>query len=116
MDPAERLREGERRLAIKYGGEHPPRSFDGEDLQSDDPADAEHWVGVYVELIQFMETLIESASSVPSGRFPTGGAPTADGLHGLRLQAQILELHLTYWTERLNGLCGHAGPDQERPG
>lgn len=104
MDPAQRLRERERHLVTKYGGDHPPRSFDGENLQSEDPHDAEHWVDVYTELVGFMHTLIESASQVSADQEATGTGRHADGLRGLRLQCKILELHLTYWTDRLNRL------------
>jgi hypothetical protein len=109
VDPADRLRERERRLVTKYGGDHPPKSFDGEDLQSEDPADAEHWVGVYSELVQFMHSLIEAASQASPDQAPPG-----NGLRGLRLQAQVLELHLAYWTDRLNGLSGIPDSHQGR--
>lgn len=118
MDPADRLREREQRLATKYGGDHPPRSFDGENLQSEDPGDAEHWVDVYTELVAFMHTLIESVSAASPEQATTGAARRADGLRGLRLQCRILELHLSYWTDRLNRLnrlreipeSGHRSP------
>lgn len=101
MDPAERLRERERRALTEYPGLHPPHSFDGEDLQSQDPGDAEHWVGVYGELTEFMHTLIELAS-----RTSPDEADPDHGLRGLRLQANLLELHLTYWTDQLERARG----------
>lgn len=47
MKQARILREKERLFAIRYGTEQPPNPLDGEDLQSNDLADAEHWVQVY---------------------------------------------------------------------
>jgi hypothetical protein len=115
VDPAERLRERERRLLSKYGGTHPPRSFDGENLQSEDPRDAEHWVGVYTELVQFIHTLIESAAEASPGHATPEPGRQTNGVRGMRLQAQVLELHLAFWTDRLNRLRANQRLIQDPP-
>lgn len=97
MEPARVLRDQERLLAVEYGvGE--PGPVEGEDLESDDIADAEHWVDVYSELVELSRGLLESASAGSPGP----GDPAPDP--ALMLQAQVQELHLTYWVNRLNRL------------
>lgn len=100
MEPARVLREQQRLLAAEYGvGEPPP--VEGEDLESDGMDDAEHWIDVYSELVEYTRNVLESASR----RSP--GAPPHD-LRLLMLQAQVQELHLTYWVNRLNRLRGRS--------
>ena len=90
MDPLE-LREMERLLATEYGVEHTPNSPDSDDLESDDVEDAEHWVQVFTELMEFGHTMRETASEAP-----------LDQRCALALQAKLHELHLAYWASRLD--------------
>lgn len=112
MDPARVLREQQRLLAAETGvGEPPP--LEGEDLDSGDIADIEHWVDVYSALVTFTRSLLESASAEsPDGVDPAPDQTPYD-LRVLMLQAQVQELHLTYWVNRLNRLRGHAGSGED---
>ncbi len=87
----------ERLLAAEYGVEE-PRAEEGEDLECDDVADVEHWVQVYSELADLTRGLLESGSARSDGQ-----------LRLLMLQAQVRELHLTYWVNRLNRLRSECG-------
>lgn len=103
MDPAQLLRERERQLIAEYPASHPPQAFDGEDLQCEDSATVEHWVGVYTELVDFVHSLVKPSSPDHPPQAPP--APRA-----IELQARILELHLAYWTDRLNRLHEDSRP------
>lgn len=103
MTLGEVLRQRERLLAVQYGVDHPPKGLDGEDLECDDLADAEHWVKVYTELADFTRSLLESASpGAPAGH--PGSDRSSGDLTALMLAARVHELHLAYWVNRLNGL------------
>ena len=110
MEHARVLREQQRLLAAEYGvGE--PRPVEGEDLESDGIAEVLHWVEVYSELAEYTRSRLESASAAATevpDRAPTD-------LRMLMLQAQIQELHLTYWVNRLNRLRGQSASDRRRP-
>lgn len=106
MDPAELLREQEGRLVAEYRASHPPRAFDGEDLQSEDLATAEHWVGVYTELVDFVHSLPSLSPGDPD-QSPVGTPRIPPAID---LQARVLELHLAYWTDRLRRLRNGPGP------
>lgn len=103
MEPARVLREQQHLLAVEFGAGD-PGFVEGENLESDDIADAEHWVDVYSELVDLTRSLLESASTgSPGAAGPTPEEASTD-LRALMLQAQIRELHLTYWVNRLNRL------------
>lgn len=109
MDPAQLLRQRERRLVREYGAGHPHRAFGGEDLGSEDLEDVEHWVAVYTELVQFMQNLIDSASQAAAGPPAEGDDP----LRGMTIQTRCLELHLNFWSDKLSRLraSSASGPD-----
>lgn len=120
LDPAKVLRNQELRLAREYGASQPPRPLlGGEDLECDDPRDARHWVRVYTELAQFMHALIEEQSpGLLDDPTPEPRSLPA-GVRAMTLQARVLELHLSYWTERLRrsgGVDGSPGGGEEGGG
>ena len=104
------LRQSERLLAAQYGADGPPKLIDSEDLECEDPADVEHWVAVYTELVDFTRSLLETA---PSPAESVGGPSTPEhascDLRALMLLARVQELHLTYWTERRDRLRSESG-------
>lgn len=112
MEAARVLREQQRLLAAEYGAAE-PTPVEGEDLECDDIADVEHWVDVYSELVDFTRSLLESASTGSAG---AGSATPDQELRGLMLQAQVQELHLTYWVDRLNRLRTQPGSTEDRSG
>lgn len=107
VNSVEMLRQAERLLAAQYGAEDPPKPIDAEDLECDDPADVEHWVEVYTELVAFTRGLLEEGSS--AGASAAGNSPCDH--RALTLQAHIQELHLTYWIERRNRLRAESGSE-----
>lgn len=109
----EMLRQKERLLALEYGAEEPPRRLAEEDLECDDRADVEHWVKVYTELVDFTRSLLDVASSpgASDAGSPVSGRGPND-LRSLMLQARVQELHLRYWTDRLN----HLGQEADSAG
>lgn len=108
MESARVLREQERLLAAEYGLDE-PRTVEGEDLESVDIADVEHWIDVYSRLVELTRTLLEARSAEPSSAGSATSERASDDLRGLMLQAQLQELHLTYWVNRLNRL--RSGPN-----
>lgn len=108
MDSAEVLRERERLLAIRYGADHRREGLDGEDLRSDDPRDAAHWVRVYTELVDFLRGMTASDSAVPTGDSMRAVGPLRDR-RALMLELKVHELRLAFWTERLRRLRPDSG-------
>lgn len=109
----ETLRHAEQRLAARYGADGPPKLLDADDLDSYDPADVEHWVKVYTELVEFTSGLLHG---VPAGGGSASGAPVSGPApldrRALMLLVEVQQLHLTFWLDRLNG---HR-PESRRPG
>lgn len=106
MDPIEVLRQRERLLAVRYGADHAPDVLDGEDLQSDDPADAEHWVQVYTELVDFLRTVGPASGAPLADRTET---PAVQERRAMRLERKVHELRLAFWTDRLERLRTEPG-------
>lgn len=101
MDPAKVLRDQERLLAMEYGANLPSRPLGGEDLECDDPSDAKHWVQVYAELAEFMRALVQEQSPARLDDPTREPRPLPADVRAMMLQVRVLELHLSYWTERL---------------
>ena len=80
----------------------------GEDIQSEDAADAEHWVSVYAELVDFSRTVAERSDEMQS-QGGTSGLAQDPNQARLTLQSKVQELHLAYWVERLNRLREQRG-------
>ncbi|MBO0702193.1 MAG: hypothetical protein J2P38_04620 [Candidatus Dormibacteraeota bacterium] len=105
VSPADTLRETERRLAAQYGAGKVPKLLDAEDLECEDTADVEHWVEVYTELLDFTRSLMETASSSrTSAASDRASEQASSDLRALAYRARVQELHLTYWSDRLQAL------------
>ncbi|MBO0702180.1 MAG: hypothetical protein J2P38_04555 [Candidatus Dormibacteraeota bacterium] len=104
MDPAQALRDRERRLALQFGASQPPRALSGEDLECCDPRDARHWVGVYSELVEFMHGLLDCPPTGCAGDPAHTPDKVPDHLRAMTLQVSVLELHLAFWKDRLRRL------------
>jgi len=102
MEPDE-LRESERLLSMDYQASDLPKLPHGEDLQTEDPAEAEHWVSVYMKLVEFTRSALEWAAERREDRRP-GPAKNQSSDRRVILQAMVHELHLRYWTDRLTRL------------
>lgn len=104
------LRDKERLVAMRYGADNPPRLLDQEDLESQDPADAEHWVLVYREMVDALRTAQMSTSEAP----PEDGQPVQGRLQSeraIRLETKMRELHLAFWGDELARLRRQSPPD-----
>lgn len=113
-EAAHTLRERERLLANEYGVGEPPEALDGEDLESDELADVEYWVDVYTQLVDFTRSLL-SASPGDKSAGDTWSDQTQFDLRAVMLQAQVQELHLTYWVDRLNRMRRESAAGGDRP-
>lgn len=111
-DEPDELDEGERLPAFDYGLPDLPDALDGEDLQSLDPADVEHWVSVYTQLVAFTRSVLAPATEGrPEGRAGGGPEDAAPASEEEAFESQLMvyramvqELHLAYWSDRLSRL------------
>lgn len=72
----------------------------GEDLWSSSPGDANEWVAVYRELVDFIETMV-GAIDERQRNLPNVAARGLDrDLAIMTLQLKRYKLHLKYWQER----------------
>lgn len=111
-EAARTLRKRERLLANEYGVGDPPEPLDGEDLESEQLPDLEYWVDVYAQLVDFTRSLLSaSPEAVVDGDGEGHLDEPPDDLRALMLQAQVQELHLSYWVDRLNRLRKDSGSD-----
>lgn len=109
------LREQQRLLAAEYGVTD-PGLVEGEDLECEDIADVEHWVDVYSRLVDLTRSLLELASAESREARSPGPDRVPGDLRALMVRAQVQELHLTYWVNRLNHLREGSGSDEDRGG
>jgi len=114
MESVHVLLEQQHLLAVEYGADE-PRPVEGEDLESADIADAEHWVDVYSGLVDFTCGLLESGPRASGDADDPAPGRSPDDLRPLMLQAQVQELHLTFWVNRLNRLRTQSGSGEDRP-
>lgn len=109
--PADELRRDEYLLAGQYRTRYSAKRLDDEDLDCEDLADAEHWVEVYRELLEFTRSVLEE--DLPGASIVEIPRPdqALTGLRALMLQAQVQQLHLTYWVGRLDQLRRESASD-----
>lgn len=110
----ESLPEKEPPLVVRYGVDHCPIRFDGEDLECEDLVEVRHWVAVYTELLEFTRSVLVASAPEASVGGDLASDPASAGRRALMLQAQVQELHLRHWTGRLQRLCGEAGTGGDR--
>lgn len=84
---AEEPRDKERSLAVEYGIVEASTSLVDENLESGGPRDAQHWVEVYNELVDFSHDLTNT---------PSGEAIYLQ--RAIAFQAKPLEVHLAFWS------------------
>ena len=90
------------------------RLIEGEDPRSTDPADAEHWVRVYGELLGFKDNLVGEAAATSAELTPSALPEAETDLTLLNAQRRRLEHRYRFWRRRLADLRS-GGPEQERP-
>ncbi len=78
-----------------------PRDLEGEDLESTDPGDAEHWVAVYQELCRFKRFLIASIREESASVDQAAKGELSRDDAALSTELERLDLHLTFWQDRL---------------
>lgn len=82
----------------------PGRLLDGEDPGTTDPADAQHWLGVYAELLGFKNRLVREAEN---GSDHLSDASLEEALKDLSLldkEKQRLASRYRYWKRRAEEL------------
>jgi hypothetical protein len=80
----------------------PARRQPGEDPASRRLDDAIHWTGVYDELVQFKRELLAAVEEKMRSSSREGvSAELAHDREVLRLELRRLELHYTFWRERV---------------
>lgn len=86
----------------------------GEDPASPYLEDAQHWAGVYGELVAFKEAVVNQFQVKQGQLSPEAEAELHRDETGLRAELQRLRLHLRYWEERQRDAVPKSGP-HERP-
>jgi hypothetical protein len=84
------------------------RRLDGEDLETTDLDDAEHWEMVYRELCAFKEDVIRTAQERGSGVRDEGQEEVRKDLQILTTEAQRLRARLELWRRRRAALAEQA--------
>lgn len=107
---SEELLERSRRLAEQQagvlGGELPAAHLQaGEDVESPYLEDAEHWVSVYRELVEFKRDLLrEIDQHVEDADHRQAEQEMGRDRQATELELKRIELHLDYWVARRNEL------------
>lgn len=82
---------------------------EGEDLTSSYVDDADHWVGVYSELVEFKAELLREIDRQAMGLGQGAGSEVPRIRQALRLELERAWLHLEYWRRRRDELRAHKG-------
>ena len=103
--PPDELRDKAQRLAREQGRleeqeTDKERLLAGEDPNSPYPDDAEHWSGVYAELVGFKHDLLERLSQDRKLLSEAAMAELERDENLLRVELERLKLRLTYWETR----------------
>ncbi len=110
---SEELLQRSRRLAEEQagvlGGELPAAHLQaGEDVESPYLEDAEHWVSVYQELVQFKRDLLrEIDEHVVDADHVQSEQEMGRDRRAAALELERIQLHLDYWVGRQDELRGH---------
>lgn len=101
----EELVERCRRLASEQAALHGPVCLaspleDGEDLDSAEIEDADHWVAVYSELVEFKQELLREIDRQALEIRRTDPEFVPSNRRAFVLELQRLQLHLQYWSGR----------------
>ena len=106
---SDRLLQESRQLAIEQaaivGAAGSVRPLErGEDPETGELADADHWVATYTELVDFSRQLLSEVA--PTSLDPEGppGESVSPTRLALELQLQLHLLHLRYWRRRRDQL------------
>lgn len=109
---SDELLQRSRRLAEKQagvlGGESAAAHLQaGEDVESPYLEDAEHWVAVYRELVEFKRDLLADIDQhvVEADHVQTGQEMGRDR-RATELELERIQLHLDYWVQRREELRG----------
>lgn len=73
---------------------------DGEDLDSPLLDDADHWVSVYSELVEFKRDLLREIDRQAREMSAETGEQVARNRRAFVLELERIELHLDYWLGR----------------
>lgn len=73
---------------------------EGEDLESSLVDDADHWVGVYSELLEFKRDLLREIDRQARDVSPEAARQISRNRRAFMLELERLELHLDYWRRR----------------
>lgn len=109
---SDELLQRSRRLAEKQagilGGDSPTAHLQaGEDVETPYLEDAEHWVGVYRELVEFKRDLLRDIDQhVVDADHPQTGQEMGRDRRATELELERIQLHLDYWVQRQQELRG----------
>jgi len=89
----------------------PDRLLDGEDEKTRHLDDAEHWVKVYKELLEFKRSVLATTEEHVGTMDPDASAEVQQtDLKALHAEALRFERRLVYWRSRIAALQGQADP------
>ena len=86
------------------GVDDPDRLMDGEDPETTDPEEAEHWLGVYGELLGFKRRLVREAASGSQALSDDSLDEAFRDLSLLDRERRRLARRYLFWKERLADL------------
>jgi hypothetical protein len=90
----------------------PERLLEGEDEDTAYLDDAVHWVKVYVELLDFKQSLLQVAElQVPAMHEAAGAEVRETDLKVLKAEAARFERRLDFWQARVAALKGSEGTE-----
>lgn len=82
---------------------------EGEDVETAEVEDADQWVAVYSELVEFKRDLLREIDRQTRELGGRGAGPRSSNRRAFMLELRRLQLHLDYWRGRRDELRKHAG-------
>jgi len=107
-DPSEHTRAEDQQAALEQV--EPDRLLDGEDEETQNLDDAEHWIKVYRELLEFKRSVLATTEEhVGTMEADASAEVQKTDLKALHAEALRFERRLVYWRGRLAALQDRAG-------
>ena len=116
METAELLQRSmnlaKQQAGVLGGGDGPTSHLQaGEDVETPYLDDAEHWVSVYRELVDFKHELLGQIDQHVAGADHLQSEQEMErDRRATELELERIKLHLAFWEQRREELSGHSAP------